>query len=65
MPKQTSKNKLDFKKLAANIVHYATDETSIPIPTHKPEAVASGRVAEVKGEKARAKKLSPKKRKRP
>jgi hypothetical protein len=60
MPKRTSKRKLDFKQLAAEIVHYATDETSIPIPIKNPDAVALGRTG-----KARAKKLSPKKRKRP
>ena len=65
MPKRTSKKKLDLKQLAAKIVHYATDETSIPIPTRNPDAVASGLRGKLKDGKASAKKLSPKKRSRP
>jgi hypothetical protein len=63
MPKRTGK-KLDLKQLAAKIIHYATDETSIPIPTRNPDAINSGK-ARLKDGKASDKKLSPKKRKRP
>lgn len=61
MPKKTRKNP-DLNQLAASIARLATDQTSIPIPIKNPNAVALGRLGGLKGGKARAKKLSSKKR---
>ena len=63
MPKRSSKKKLDLNQIAASIVHFATDESSIPIPSRKnPAAVALGRLGGLKGGNARAENLSPKRR---
>jgi len=54
------KNTIDINQLAASIVEKATGE---PIREKNPAAVALGRLGGLKGGKARAEKLSPKKRK--
>lgn len=54
------KKSTDFNILAASIVKEATGE---PIPEKNPAAVALGRLGGLKGGKARAEKLSAKKRK--
>ena len=61
MPKRSSK--LDLNQLAASIVGAATKEPAkTPAPEKNPAAVALGRLGGLKGGKARAAKLSPKKR---
>ena len=64
MPKRSSKGRpRDLNKLAASIVREATDETPTEEPSTKnPAAVALGRLGGLKGGKARAAKLSAKKR---
>ena len=69
MPKRSSKKKpTDINLIAAQIVEAATKPTEEE-PTKKkqseknPAAVALGRLGGLKGGKARAEKLSPKKRK--
>ena len=57
MPKRSSK-KEDVNELAARLVARATEE-----PEKNPAAVALGRLGGLKGGKARAKKLSKKRRK--
>ena len=57
MPKRSSK---DVNIIASNIVDKATDEAHI---VKNPAAVALGRLGGLKGGKARAEKLSPKRRK--
>ena len=57
MPKRSSK---DVNIIASNIVAKATDEAHI---VKNPAAVALGRLGGLKGGKARAEKLSPKRRK--
>ncbi len=49
--------------LASSIVQKATGETEEPKPEKNPAAVALGRLGGLKGGKARAEKLSAKKRK--
>lgn len=61
MPKRSS-NK-DINQLAASIVEATTKEPTKEIPQKNPAAVALGRLGGLKGGKARAKKLSPKRRK--
>jgi hypothetical protein len=62
MPKRSSK--LDVNQLAASIVGAATKEPAqTPAPEKNPAAVALGRLGGLKGGKARAEKLSAKKRK--
>jgi hypothetical protein len=59
------KRSTDVNVLAAQIVAEATQEekpTTTPIKEKNPAAVALGRLGGLKGGKARAKKLSPKKR---
>jgi len=73
MPKRSSKTTkkkrqpTDINLLAAQIVEAATGPTEEPTTTTQPEknpaAVALGRLGGLKGGKARANKLSPKKRK--
>lgn len=65
MPKRTSKKRLaDINLLAASIVEEATKEpTEKPIKEKNLAAVALGRLGGLKGGKARAEKLSAKKRK--
>ncbi len=65
MPKRSSKRPRDANQLARSIVDMATQETNpIPLDDGKnPAAVALGRLGGLKGGKARAKKLSAKKRK--
>lgn len=58
MPKRTSKPS-DLNRLAAAIVGEAT---GTPKPAKNPAAVALGRLGGIKGGKARAAKLSPKRR---
>lgn len=63
MPKRSSNLKKDLNKLALSIVDQATGETPVSIDAGKnPAAVALGRLGGLKGGKARAKKLSKKKR---
>ena len=60
MPKRSSKKRQDINKLAASIVERATSESE----TNKnPYAVALGRLGGKKGGEARAKKLTPERRK--
>ncbi|MEE8423954.1 MAG: hypothetical protein V3S49_05380 [Thermodesulfobacteriota bacterium] len=66
MPKRTSKKKpADINLLASAIVGEATEEPTkeTPPPEKNPAAVALGRLGGLKGGKARAEKLSAKKRK--
>ena len=65
MPKRSSKQKLDVNQLAADILAHAIGEVSEVKATGKknPAAVALGRLGGIKGGKARAKALSPAKRK--
>jgi hypothetical protein len=67
MPKRSSKRKTDINLIAAGIVKAATEEptkeASPPKPEKNPAAVALGRLGGLKGGKARAAKLSAKKRK--
>jgi len=60
MHKRTSKKQEDVNTLAASIVGKTTGE---PIREKNPAAVALGRLGGLKGGKARAEKLSPKRRK--
>lgn len=67
MPKRSSNPKKDLNKLATSIVDQAIGEAPAPIPASvddgkNPAAVALGRLGGLKGGKARAKKLSKKKR---
>ena len=59
MPKRTSKTDEDINLLAKSIVDNATGKP----PEKNPAAVALGRLGGLKGGKARAKILSPEKRK--
>jgi IS5 family transposase len=55
----------DINQLAASIVNHATSDRSLdeqPAKEKNPAAVALGRLGGLKGGKARAEKLSPKKR---
>lgn len=65
MPKRSSKPKEDVNQIAARIVAQVTGEGLHgvnPGPKKNPAAVALGRLGGLKGGKARAKKLSPKRR---
>lgn len=59
MPKRSSKQSEDFNQAAARIVAGATRHDP---PAKNPAAVALGRLGGLKGGKARAEKLSAKKR---
>jgi hypothetical protein len=64
MPKRSSK-RLDINQLAARIVAESTGQAEHTLPPDagkNPAAVALGRLGGLKGGKARAKKLSAKKR---
>lgn len=62
MPKRSSRPR-DLNKLAASIAKIATEGEPIPPPDGKnPHAVALGRLGGVKGGKARAEKLTARKR---
>jgi len=63
MPKRSSKPR-DLNSMAAAIVAQATSDEPVPNPDEgkNPAAVALGRLGGQKGGKARAAKLSPKKR---
>ena len=61
MPKRSSKKK-DENEIAASILNQIT-EAATQQPTKNPAAVALGRLGGLKGGKARAKKLSARKRK--
>jgi hypothetical protein len=65
MPERKSKKKLtDVNLLAKSIIDEVTKEPTKKTPKEKnPAAVALGRLGGLKGSKARAKKLSAKKRK--
>ena len=60
MPKRSSKKRQDINKLAASIVERATSESET---SKNPYAVALGRLGGKKGGEARAKKLTPERRK--
>ncbi len=64
MPKRSSKKKVkkptDINIIASSIVEQTTGQ---PVKEKNPAAVALGRLGGLKGGKARAEKLSPKKRK--
>ena len=64
MPERKSKPKrpADLNKLAASIVGAATEGEPVPDDGKNPHAVALGRLGGKKGGKARAKKLSAKRR---
>ncbi|MEX0999299.1 MAG: hypothetical protein WD000_04995 [Thermodesulfobacteriota bacterium] len=68
MPNRSRKNDNDINLIAKRIVSETTEEstdkeTSAKKPEKNPAAVALGRLGGLKGGKARAKKLSAKKRK--
>jgi hypothetical protein len=58
-----SSNPKDVNQLAASIVQDATKQPTSEIPQKNPHAQALGRLGGLKGGKARAAKLSAKKRK--
>ena len=65
MPNRSSKKRLDVNQLAFRIVQESTgqaEKTPPPDEGKNPAAVALGRLGGLKGGKARAKKLSAKKR---
>ena len=63
MPKRSRKQTEDVNVIARSIVEQTTKEPIKEIPEKNPAAVALGRLGGLKGGKARAKKLSAKKRK--
>ncbi len=63
MPKRSRKQYEDINILAKSIIEKATKEPSKEIPEKNPAAVALGRLGGLKGGKARAEKLSAKRRK--
>ncbi len=63
MPKRSRKESDDINVVAKSIIEKATEEPNKEIPQKNPAAVALGRLGGLKGGKARAKKLSAKKRK--
>jgi len=62
MPKRSSKRPRDVNALARAIVDEATGTTKAEPDTRNPHAVALGRMGGLKGGKARAAKLSARKR---
>jgi len=63
MEKKKKKQPTDINQIAASIVKQTTAEPESPKAEKNPAAVALGRLGGLKGGKARAEKLSPKKRK--
>lgn len=63
MPNRSRKQSIDINVLAKSIVEKATKEPSEEKPPKNPAAVALGRLGGLKGGKARAEKLSAKRRK--
>ncbi len=63
MPKRSRKRSQDIDILANSIVEETTKEPSEENPQKNPAAVALGRLGGLKGGKARAEKLSARKRK--
>lgn len=63
MPKRSRKESEDVNIIAKSILDTTTKEPSKEKPEKNPAAVALGRLGGLKGGKARAEKLSPKKRK--
>ena len=65
MPKRSSKSgkRRDVNELAAGIIAAVTSEPAGDVPEKNPAAVALGKLGGLKGGKARAAKLSAKKRK--
>ena len=61
--KKTKKRSSDINILASQIVAETTKESAKEVPQKNPAAVALGRLGGLKGGKARAEKLSAKKRK--
>jgi hypothetical protein len=61
MPKRSSKPR-DLNKVAAAIAAEATGQTEEPPDNRNPHAVALGRLGGMKRGKARAKKLTPERR---
>jgi len=62
MPKRSSKNPQDINEIAARVVGGLT-EAGLDTTGKNPAAVALGRLGGLRGGKARASKLSPRKRK--
>ena len=63
MPKRSRKETEDINVIAKSLVDKTTKEPSEEKPEKNPAAVALGRLGGLKGGKARAQKLSAKKRK--
>ena len=65
MPKRSRTGKPDVNQMAANLIDAIAGElpTEKPDPNKNPNAVALGRLGSLKGGRARAAALSPKKRK--
>ena len=63
MPKRSRKESEDINVLAKSILDKATKEPSEEKPEKNPAAVALGRLGGLKGGKARAEKLTAKRRK--
>jgi hypothetical protein len=63
MPKRSRKEPEDINVIAKSILDKATKEPSNEKPEKNPAAVALGRLGGLKGGKARAEKLSAKRRK--
>jgi hypothetical protein len=63
MPKRSSKGRKDLNTLAASIVAQATGDAPPREDGKNPAAVALGRLGGLKGGNARAKSLTPAKRK--
>jgi len=63
MLKRTSKKEEDINVIAASIVETVTGTTKKQTREKNPAAVSLGRLGGLKGGKARAEKLGPKKRK--
>lgn len=62
MPKRSSKGEPDINQLAAAIVAKTAGSQTKTLPTKNPAAVALGRLGGLKGGKARAAKLTSRKR---
>jgi hypothetical protein len=65
MPKRSRTGKPDVNQMAANLIDAVSGELPLeqPDPSKNPNAVALGRLGGLKGGRARAEALSPKKRK--